>query len=95
MRTDETKIVGLTHDQPPVTPIAATRTVLGNARDLAARVERLADTLLGTFPVPCEAGSSQKQPDNGLLTALVDDATGTQRWIDDANGALSRIERSL
>lgn len=72
----------------------ATQLVLSNARDVAARVERLADQLLGPVPVPVNDGCETKRAE-GLFGELAEDARTTQRWLDDASRALNRIEGAL
>jgi hypothetical protein len=76
------------------TALGTARHVLSNARDLAGRIERLADQLLGPVPVPPEGGNANKSAE-GALNELADDAMRTQRWIDDANRALNRIDGAL
>lgn len=72
----------------------ATQLVLSNARDLAGRVERLADQLLGpVLAAVCESHETKRA--EGLFGELAEDVRITQRWLDDANRALNRIEGAL
>ena len=78
-----------------VSAITRAREVLDNARSLASRLEDMASRLLGPVPQSAESAGGKMGGPVGLLGDLKEDAESTQRWLNDANHALSCIERAL
>lgn len=79
-----------TQAQSPVTIVA---NVLEQAREMAARVQGLADRMLGCTP-ELDGANAMPSP-SGVLTELAATAERTRDYISDANRALSRIESAL
>lgn len=81
-------------DPRETSALVSAHDVLSNARDLASRVEALASKLLGPVPEQADNAGIKGGP-SGLFGGLKESAENTQRYLDDANAAISRIERAL
>lgn len=68
--------------------------VLSFANDLAGRVERLADRLLGCVPATVGSNGLSETPD-GVLPRMAMATQYTRGRLGDAMAALDRIEKAL
>lgn len=76
------------------TPFDTVASTLASARALATRVEHMVDSLLGEVPVAANTVGENPQP-LGCLHQLADEALRTEKYLDEANAALARIEAVL
>ena len=78
---------------PPVSPLAEIGGTLDSARELALRVQRLANDVLG--PTPEASGASAKADHSGSLGRVMQSATNASDDFGMAHRALTRLEQAL
>lgn len=79
---------------PPVSPLAAIGSVLDQAAELALRVQKLTDEVLGSELEVTSEKTANAVPE-GTIKRVVDKAARTSQIIAGASRALNRLERDL
>lgn len=79
----------------PASAFERVQHTLSEARELAIRIDGIAERLLGSGPSTGEAQNGARAVPTGILPNMVDDAERTQSYLRNAQSSLKKLEQAL